>query len=243
MTWFKVDDGFHAHPKILGCTLAARGLWVTAGSYCAQQLTDGFVPDVLVRMHNGVKAARELVAAGLWVAVDGGWKFHEWSEYQPSRADVRDRRDAVNDRKRRSRAGHAPVTRDTPVTLDHAHALPDPTRPDPTQESPTAALRQRDRLIEALADLPTAFDLDLPGWAAVDAAVEAVGVDRLVEVARHRAGSNPPRSARAWITPWANLRAKPTVEPRPRCIVHDRPLRKDNTCIDCAIEAREETSL
>lgn len=43
MTWFKVDDGFYDHPKVENLSMAARGLWVTAGSWCAKQLTDGVI--------------------------------------------------------------------------------------------------------------------------------------------------------------------------------------------------------
>lgn len=86
--WFRVDDKLHDHRKARKAKKAAMGVWVLAGSWCADNLTDGFVPaDVLPRW--GTKAdAAALVAAGLWTVGtrDGerGWHFHDWGGFQPS---------------------------------------------------------------------------------------------------------------------------------------------------------------
>lgn len=82
MVWFKVDDSFHSHPKVMATDTAALGLWVVAGSWCGANLTDGFVPDhVLPRLLPGaVKLASKLVAAGLWSRAEGGYQFHESDE-------------------------------------------------------------------------------------------------------------------------------------------------------------------
>lgn len=83
MTSFKVDDRFHGHPKVLNLSLAARGLWVTMGSWCAKHKTYGFVPHAAVRFLGGSKRqARELVDAGLLEVKDGGYQFHEWRKHQ-----------------------------------------------------------------------------------------------------------------------------------------------------------------
>lgn len=86
MTWFKVDDSFHSHPKVLATNPAALGLWVVAGSWCSANLTDGFVPDhVLHRLIPGsTELARTLVAEGLWKRTKGGHRFHDWRVYQPT---------------------------------------------------------------------------------------------------------------------------------------------------------------
>jgi hypothetical protein len=70
MTWFRVDDGLHSHPKWLRVSNAARGLWATAGAWSSDQLTDGRVP-VYVLAHIGgtPELAAELVAVGLWHAL------------------------------------------------------------------------------------------------------------------------------------------------------------------------------
>jgi hypothetical protein len=90
MTWFKVDDSFHSHPKVLAAAPAALGLWVIAGSWCSANPSDGFVPDyVLLRLLPGsVELAEQLVSCGLWRRTRGGYRFHDWSDYQPTRDEL-----------------------------------------------------------------------------------------------------------------------------------------------------------
>lgn len=91
--WFKIDDRFYSHPKVIDLPLKAVGLWTLAGTWSMDQLTDGFVPKGMLRMLNGAPAdAKALVASGLWVEVPGGWKFHDWEDMQPSAESVRKKR-------------------------------------------------------------------------------------------------------------------------------------------------------
>jgi hypothetical protein len=91
VTWFKVDDSFHSHPKVLATPPEALGLWVVAGAWSSAHLTDGVVPDRVLPLllPDSPRLARDLVTAGLWKRVRGGYKFHDWTEYQPSSSDVR----------------------------------------------------------------------------------------------------------------------------------------------------------
>ncbi len=86
VTWFKVDDTLAFHHKTVAAGVSAMGLWVRAGSWCAQTLTDGFVPEHMVpALADGdAGLAGRLVEAGLWRRVKGGYTFHEWAEHQPS---------------------------------------------------------------------------------------------------------------------------------------------------------------
>lgn len=105
MPWFKVDDGFHGHPKVMMLSPSAIGLWLLAGTWSAQYLTDGLVPAGMVRRFGGTpEDAADLVNAALWHEVDGGYQFHEWAEYQPLKADVEAERAASRDRMRAVRA-------------------------------------------------------------------------------------------------------------------------------------------
>ena len=89
MPWFKVDDTLHSHPKARGVGLAALGLWVMAGSYCSQYVTEGHVPEWFVTgIVNGRRSSNELVEAGLWTRVEGGYQFHDWDHYQITREEV-----------------------------------------------------------------------------------------------------------------------------------------------------------
>ncbi len=86
VTWFKVSDDFHSHPKAMVAGTAAVGLWTLAGSWSSANAQGGFVPDyVLPRLsEDSIALARKLVAAGLWMKVKGGYRFHEWDERNPS---------------------------------------------------------------------------------------------------------------------------------------------------------------
>lgn len=125
MAWFKVDDGFWSHPKTLSLSAPALALWVRAGSWSCQQLTDGFVPvPALAMLGGGRKAADELVRVGYWDKAEGGWVFHDWADYQEASADVKRRRRDARERMQNVRANKARTSREVRST---------PTRPDPTR--------------------------------------------------------------------------------------------------------------
>jgi len=100
MVWFKVDDSIPFHPKVVAAGNLAIGLWLRAGGWCAQQMTEGFIPTGMLAPLGGTPStARKLVGAGLWDVAEGGWRFHDWHTYQPARAEVEGRR------KQRAEAG------------------------------------------------------------------------------------------------------------------------------------------
>lgn len=94
MPWFKVDDRLHSHPKRHAAGLRAMGLWVVAGSWAADNLTDGRIPrEVLPALGGKPTDAKALVDAGLWTATKTGWAFHDWDGFQPDAASVLAARD------------------------------------------------------------------------------------------------------------------------------------------------------
>lgn len=104
MAWFKVDDQLYSHPKWLAVSPRARGLWITAGSWCSAQLTDGHIPSSALPMLGGqAKDARELVESGLWVENGNGWFFHDWLDMQPSKEKVEAEREAARERMQNKR--------------------------------------------------------------------------------------------------------------------------------------------
>jgi len=114
MTWFKVDDNLHSHLKAIAAGNSAMGLWVRAGSWCGDHLTDGFVPKSVARSLGNPREIRGLIDAGLWTEVEGGYAFHEWEQRQPSREEVQAERAKTAERVRRFRqrrnAGRNDVT-------------------------------------------------------------------------------------------------------------------------------------
>lgn len=80
------------------------GVWVLAGSWSSQQLTDGFVPDWFVSgLPQGRAHAQRLVEAGLWHPAVGGYCFHDWEQANPSRDDVLRARELAAERAARYR--------------------------------------------------------------------------------------------------------------------------------------------
>lgn len=135
MPWFKVDDAFAFHPKRMAAGPQAVALWVVAGSWCAQQLTDGVVPTSMVPALGGrLKDARDLVTAGLWHIHPDGFMFHDWSEYQPTRDSVLTERAQQRERQRARRAARTGGVRTNNDGTTHgvrdAFVTPDPTRPE-----------------------------------------------------------------------------------------------------------------
>lgn len=109
MPWFKVDDNLAFHAKVVAAGNPAMGLWVRAGSWSADQLTDGFVPDHMVAMLGTTAQAKRLVTVRLWVREDDGYRFHQWKDEgrQPTRAEVEKRREEDRIRKAEARAAKA----------------------------------------------------------------------------------------------------------------------------------------
>lgn len=164
MPWFKVDDDLPFHRKVVAAGNAAMGLWVRAGAWSAQHLTDGFVPDHILTLLGTPAQRKKLIYVRLWVDVPGGIQFHEWNESgrQPTAKAVRIEREKAADRQRAWRAAktgrytenseepqangsshgvsHTVSHGDThTVTNGVSNGRPDPTRPDPYKEDPPGA--------------------------------------------------------------------------------------------------------
>jgi hypothetical protein len=113
MGYALLDDRFHAHPKLVAAGWAARGLYAACLSYCANYLTDGFIPGSWVRSVRGDKLMQRLIQAQLCaqvsarsryeiVASDGqveelicaedGYLIPDYLEYNPSRRQIAERR-------------------------------------------------------------------------------------------------------------------------------------------------------
>src|SRR5215469_2418786 len=115
MPWFRLDDTFHSHPKILAAGNEATGLYVRCGTYAAQHLTDGFIPENTALLYGASKIrsrgddatpgtetlAETLVRVKLWRRVRGGWRMPDYLDYNPSKQAVDKERKAAAERQRR----------------------------------------------------------------------------------------------------------------------------------------------
>lgn len=100
MSWGRLDDGFHDHPKVEDLSLAAIGLWTRCLSRALRHRKTapipGFVSEVQVRKLAGSQT-KKLVAelatpipgkeSGLWEPAEGGWIIHDFADYLPRERD------------------------------------------------------------------------------------------------------------------------------------------------------------
>lgn len=68
MVWFKVSDRLHDHRMTRLAGAEAIGLWTLAGSWCADNPTDGFVPAAILSRWtpHWASSAAKLCDVGLW---------------------------------------------------------------------------------------------------------------------------------------------------------------------------------
>lgn len=160
MSWFKIDDGFHCHPKVFAAGTPAIGLYVRCGSWAAQQVTDGVIPKQIAKLYGTPRMIKALVDAGLWHQKGHGcescpqldansYAIHQYLERNPSRVDTELARKAKSTRQQRWREGKrkdqvndgdaSNVDGDVDAsTPRHGDAAPVPARPVPSRTpSPT----------------------------------------------------------------------------------------------------------
>lgn len=171
MSWVRIDDGFTDHPKI--ARIGPIGAWIQlqALCYCNKNLTDGFVPFGIARSfagrnqrvdernrvwetgeHSGMQGKdmadvdwlQLLCDAGVWEPVPGGYRIHDFDDYQPSKAEVLKERERWVERKRRSRGVSR---RDSTCDSGESHGPPVPV-PVPVPERRSRSLRSLARETE-----------------------------------------------------------------------------------------------
>lgn len=118
MPWIRVDDHFDGHPKLAAVGPVGWGVWLAGLAYCNRNLTDGFIPYAAAegiggswRVRIPVDGGEEvwsidrgsgmhgqamdtqwvidlLIGAGLWEPVMGGYRIHDYADFQPTKAQV-----------------------------------------------------------------------------------------------------------------------------------------------------------
>jgi hypothetical protein len=183
MPWGRLDDGANGNAKLLALSDAAWRMWGCGVIYCQANLTDGFIPRHAietwgVRAKNKPAIARELCTAlipgkaPLWHEVEGGYRMHDYHDWNDAKEEIEAKREKNKARKERwikrrqdssgTRSGHVPeqasisTTISTEESSTDQNSLPvardpdDPRRPHPLTEAPgvisEAAVLQFDRL-------------------------------------------------------------------------------------------------
>jgi len=246
--WFKVDDGFHGHPKVIGLSPSAVGVWLLTGTWSAQYLTDGHVPRGMVTRFGGTDAdAADLIAAGLWRAGEDGYEFHEWHEYQPSKETVEAERAAARDRmrerRRNKRGTFAGSSDEQPANVREVFAgssttptQPSPTRPESSNEDSSLP---RKRGTTKGTRIPEPFVVT--GQMRTDITAECGGIDvdgqtrRFVDYWRAQPGQKGVKTD--WIATWRNWMRRAHDDTRSTT---SRPTRDDeNLAVVARLAAQE----
>lgn len=110
--YFSVSMSLGRDPRVVRALRdggdVALTLWLLALGWAREELTDGHVPaDMLEALHplrltpDALSAAAAaLVSAGLWREADGGYQIAGFSDWNPSRAEIEEKR--AKDRERKS---------------------------------------------------------------------------------------------------------------------------------------------
>jgi hypothetical protein len=113
----KFEDALFDHRKIAlagklidkenGCAIAL-GFYTAAILYANKAMTDGYLEEAVIETFHHVKrplaVADALAKAGLFERENGGWRIHDFTDYNPSASAVKKTRREDKLRKRRERA-------------------------------------------------------------------------------------------------------------------------------------------
>jgi hypothetical protein len=94
--WARMDNDWQTNLKFvsLHADRAYKAIAVYWGSiaYSSGHQLGGFIPGpALPLIWAGRREREQLVAAGLWEPVDGGYLIHDWDDYQPTSDEIRER--------------------------------------------------------------------------------------------------------------------------------------------------------
>lgn len=129
----KLDANYTDDERFLAVGPFAELIYIRSLCLCKRLMNDGKVYEKqawkllgdLVQYVDGCAVIRELVAAGLWLPVDGGWLVVAWSKHNKTRAELEADKAAETERKRRWRESQNAT--DGPTGQDVADATRRPT--------------------------------------------------------------------------------------------------------------------
>jgi hypothetical protein len=117
MTWLKLDDKFVRHPKVQGLSDSAFRLHMAAMGHCAEYATDGRVKShvvaTLTAHPDKAPLVKEMVDAGLWEEMVGGWEIHDFLQYNPSAEQIKTRRKEWRERQDKRRESRRDTERES----------------------------------------------------------------------------------------------------------------------------------
>ena len=126
MPWFLVDDQFPTDDRVLAISLAARGLWVTAGAWSSNRHRDDVPDHVLAALGSTPELEDELRTARVWRRIKGAYRFEQHGLCKiPAKETVDKQREMKTERQRRWRENHG--RRDVDASTAPSTWVPTPT--------------------------------------------------------------------------------------------------------------------
>lgn len=198
MTHSRFALGFTRNRKVFGLSDAAFRLYVSAIDWSREQRTDGVLTEkdmpAIPRLPRSWRAsAVELVGAGLWEAIEGGWSIVDWCE--PEETELSAKRAEAG---RKGGLAKASKQRLANVATDVATGLAKPTLPGGNATDPSSPL-----------ELPSPDSLSFPSDSGLLAASSLIPDPEPAESFSHVGAAKPKRRWRKVPTEW-----QPTEEHR-----------------------------
>ncbi len=204
--WFRLNVDYWRNPKVTQAGLLGAALHLAAIGYAAEQLTDGFIPTYAAKilaapMHGWVwvgedgarvtardvadsrwmSLASDLVEAGLWQEVPGGWVIVNYLEHQDSREQVEARKAQAREAGRRGGLNRAAKRSAKPVASD-----PPSDPPSGRSSGPSSGIQ---------AQAPTPTERPLPPTVVAPSAVAEATFDAWWDAYPRKVGKRTARTA------------------------------------------------
>lgn len=147
MAWLKLDDQIFLNRKVAQCDANTKLLYIVGLSYCANQLTDGYIPETTLPLLAGMagldwqiakQSAGKLLDVCLWIATQNGWQIPDYLDYNPSRDQVKHNQHVRSEAgkrggyaKNKQNAGNLPSKTQAKPKQNSGKILPPPPSPSP----------------------------------------------------------------------------------------------------------------
>lgn len=148
MPWVRIDENAMDHPKFVAISANAWRLWCEGMTYCQKHLTDGFIPRQGAKgMRYYSPAAVTLLLASLvpgkgplWHEAEGGYRVHDYHDWNDSRDHVLEERRKARERMDKLR-GRSPIrSAEQPIEQQT-----EPTVSTPLHTTPLPRSNERER--------------------------------------------------------------------------------------------------
>ncbi len=221
MGWARLDDGMHDHPKLIGLSLEALGLWTKCLTWAHRHhgVRLGHIPEGLPATFDsrrGKRLAAELVAHRLWDVEEvlGGWVIHDYVDFLPASEKPESASEVSKSRseagKRGAKARWGAKANDEPADSNLLSAGQDdsmpPTRPDQNPTDTPSADADGAPPAKRATRIPEPFIVtrEMRQWAAEE--LPGFDVDRATRpfVDYWRSASGRTATKRDWVAAWRN---------------------------------------